>query len=94
MPPTVGDLQQFPLRPRELVLSFGYIGGTRFEIEYALKLGIPVQINWEHGTSQLIYQYPLRFMEQEHEFFLAWKEFFCKTNLEIEGKLSVAIDVE
>jgi hypothetical protein len=63
----------------------GYVGGTRFEIEYALKLGIPVQINWEHGISQLIYQYPLAFMEQEYEFFLAWKHFFCKTNLEIGG---------
>lgn len=63
----------------------GFIGGTRFEIEYALKLGIPVQINWEHGTSHLIYQYPLPFMEQEYEFFLAWRKFFCKTNLEIRG---------
>ena len=63
----------------------GYVGGTRFEIEYALKLGIPVQINWEYGTSQVIYQYPLPFMEQEHEFFLAWKQFFCNTNLEVGG---------
>ena len=56
----------------------GYIGGTRFEIEYALKLGVPVQVHWEHGISQIIYQYPLQFIEEKQGFFLAWEDFFHK----------------
>jgi len=63
----------------------GYIGGTRFEIEYALKLGIPVQIHWENEIPEIIYQYPFSFMEIEYAFFLSWQEFFCNTNLEIGG---------
>jgi len=62
-----------------------YTGGTRFEIEYALKLGIPVQIHLENGISELIYQYPFSFMEKEYAFFLSWEQFFYKTNLEISG---------
>ena len=31
----------------------GYTGGTRFEIEYAVSLNIPVQINWENGVVSL-----------------------------------------
>jgi hypothetical protein len=53
----------------------GYTGGTRFEIEYALKLGIPAQVRWEYGISQIIYQYPLPFIEEKQGFFLAREEF-------------------
>jgi hypothetical protein len=63
----------------------GFAGGTKFEIEYALKLRIPVQVHWENRKSETFYQYPLPFMEREHTFFLAWQEFFCKTNLETGG---------
>jgi hypothetical protein len=63
----------------------GFVGGTKFEIEYALKLRIPVQVHWENGISETFYQYPLPFMESQHTFFLAWEEFFCKTNLGIGG---------
>ena len=63
----------------------GFVGGTKFEIKYALKLNKPVQVQWENGISEIFYQYPLPFMEREHTFFLAWQEFFCKTNLEIGG---------
>ncbi len=42
----------------------GFMGGTRFEVCYALKLGIPVQVNWECGISQIIYQYPLPFIDE------------------------------
>ncbi len=60
----------------------GFVGGTKFEIEYALKLKKPVQLHWENAKSETFYQYPLPFMDS-HTFFLAWQEFFCKTNLEI-----------
>ena len=63
----------------------GFVGGTRFEIQYALKLRKPVQLHWENGKSETFYQYPLPFMKKEHPFFLAWQKFFCKTNLEIGG---------
>ncbi len=41
----------------------GYTGGTRFEIEYAVSLNIPVYVHWEKGVSQVIYQYFLPFFE-------------------------------
>lgn len=34
----------------------GYAGGTRLEIEYAIQLRIPVQVHWENGISQWIFQ--------------------------------------
>jgi len=63
----------------------GYIGGTRFEIEYALKLGIPVQVHWEYGVSHIVYQYSFPFIEERQELFLAWEDFFSRTNLEVGG---------
>ena len=62
----------------------GYAGGTRFEIEYAIKLGIPVQIHWGNGLSQWIFQYFLPFMERKQDFFLSWENFFCKTDLTVK----------
>ena len=61
------------------------MGGTRFEVCYALKLGIPAQVHWEYGISQIIYQYPLPFIEEKQGFFLAWEDFFSRTNLETRG---------
>ena len=63
----------------------GYTGGTRFEVEYALKRGIPVQVHWEYGLSQILYQYTFSFIETRQELFLSWQEFFHTTNLEIGG---------
>jgi len=63
----------------------GFTGGTRFEIEYAARLGIPVQIHWEAGGSHYLYQYPLPFIERKNQFYLAWEEFFHTTNLERKG---------
>ena len=63
----------------------GFTGGTRFEIEYAMKIGIPVQVHWEYGVSQILYQYAFSFIENRQELFLSWQEFFFKTNLEIGG---------
>ena len=61
----------------------GFVGGTKFEIEYALKLTIPVQVHWENGISETFYQYPLPFMEPQHLFFLAWQKYFCNTELRL-----------
>ena len=63
----------------------GFTGGTRFEIEYALKIGIPVQVHWENGLSYIVYQYTFSFIETRQELFLSWQEFFHTTNLEIGG---------
>jgi len=63
----------------------GYIGGTRFEVEYAIRLGIPVQVHWEYGVSQIFYQYSFSFIETRQELFLSWQKFFHTTNLEIGG---------
>ena len=49
----------------------GFIGGTRFEVEYAVSLGIPVQIHREKGLSQWIFQYSFPFFEGKKVFFLA-----------------------
>jgi hypothetical protein len=54
----------------------GYTGGTRFEIEYAVKLGIPVQVHLENGLSQWLSQYFSTFIGLNKLFFLAWQEFF------------------
>jgi hypothetical protein len=63
----------------------GFVGGTKFEVDYAVSMGIPVQVHWENGISETFYQYFFPFMHSEHAFFLSWQEFFCKTNLEIGG---------
>jgi len=63
----------------------GFTGGTRFEIEYAVRLGIPVQVHWEGGGSYSMYQYPIPFIAGEKEFSLAWEAFFHTTNLERKG---------
>ncbi len=56
----------------------GYTGGTRFEIEYAAKLIIPVKIHWEQGMEEIIYQYRLPLQPGEQVFSTAWQNFFCK----------------
>ena len=63
----------------------GLTGGTRFEVEYALKIGITVQVYWEYGVSRILYQYSFSFIETRQELFLSWQEFFRTTNLEIGG---------
>jgi hypothetical protein len=37
----------------------GFIGGTRFEVDYAVSMGIPVQVHWKNGISETFYQCPL-----------------------------------
>jgi len=66
----------------------GFTGGTRFEIEYAVRLGIPIQIHYEGGESYPMYQYPFSFIKGKQELFLAWEAFFQTTKLEIRGGTS------
>jgi len=57
------------LRHSDFLYAFisqdGLTEGTRFEVEYALKLGIPAQVHWEYGISQIIHKYPLPLIEEK-----------------------------
>ena len=64
----------------------GFIGGTRFEVDYAVSLGIPIQIHREKGTSQWIFQYSFEFLDEKEYFFLAWEGFFHKIRFELGGR--------
>jgi hypothetical protein len=66
----------------------GFVGGTKFEVEYAVSLGIPVQVCRENGPSRFIFQYSFPFFAEKQDFFLAWEGFFCRTNLEVKGARS------
>jgi hypothetical protein len=63
----------------------GFIGGTRFEVEYAVSLGIPVEIHRESGLSQWIFQYSFPFSDGKRAFLLSWEGFFHKIRLELGG---------
>jgi len=63
----------------------GFIGGTRFEVEYAVSLGIPIQVHWENGLSQWIFQYSFPFLDEKMDFFLAWEGFFHRIRFELGG---------
>ena len=62
-----------------------FIGGTRFEVEYAVSTGIPVQIHRENGLSQWIFQYSVPFWQEDRSFFLSWEGFFYKIRFELGG---------
>lgn len=57
----------------------GFTGGTRFEVTYARKIGKMVNLHWESGISEILYQYSFSFMDKEYSFFLDWQKFFCET---------------
>jgi hypothetical protein len=63
----------------------GFIGGTRFEVEYAESLGIPVRVHRENGLSQWIFQYSFEFLDEKRDFFLASEGFFHKIRFELGG---------
>ena len=63
----------------------GFIGGTRFEVEYATSIGIPVQLHYENGKSEWLFQYSLSFGGQKQTFFLAWEDFFHRIRFELGG---------
>ena len=57
----------------------GYTGGTRFEIEYALKINLPVMVHWEKSVSEIVYQRPLSLQPKEPALSFAWQNFFGET---------------
>ena len=63
----------------------GFIGGTRFEVEYAASIVIPVQVHYEKGNSEWIFQYSLAFSEGKQVFFLEWERFFHRIRFELGG---------
>lgn len=56
----------------------GYTGGTRFEIEYAIKIKTPVKIHWENGGEETIHQRQLPFPSDNNLSAAAWQDFFRK----------------
>ena len=56
----------------------GYTGGTRFEIEYATKIGVPAKVHWEQGKSEIIHQYTLPLRGNKVTFSKSWQDFFCE----------------
>lgn len=66
----------------------GYTGGTKIEIEYAIKRGIPIRIHWENGVSKWIYKQILPFKGECESFLLSWQDFFIKTDLGYRGVIS------
>lgn len=57
----------------------GCTGGTGFEVEYASRLGKPVELHWEKGLSEMIYQHVLPFEGTDQGFYFAWQDFFTVT---------------
>ena len=62
----------------------GLIGGTWFEVEYAERVGIPVQVHREKGLSQWIFQYSFPFLEEKGTFSWHGKGFSIKSVLRWE----------
>jgi hypothetical protein len=62
----------------------GFIGGTRFEVEYAVSIGIPVQVHRENGPSEWIFQFSFPFWEEKQAILLSWEEFFKEIRFELE----------
>ena len=56
----------------------GYSGGTRFEIEYAVKTRIPVKVHWEGRMDEIIYQNQLPFCSEKQFSATAWQNFFSE----------------
>ena len=57
----------------------GCTGGTGFEVEYASKIGRPVELHWEKGISEVLYQYVFSFEAPGTTFHLSWQHFFTVT---------------
>ena len=56
----------------------GFSGGTRFEIEYAAKLNIPVMVHYEQGAIEMFWQLCFPFMGHSDDYFTTdWQGFFA-----------------
>jgi hypothetical protein len=56
----------------------GYKGGTKFEVEYAIKLGKPVRVYTESKIAKTVYQPELFSVEEKTVFNPAWQHFFVE----------------
>ena len=63
----------------------GFVGGTRFEVDYAVSTGIPVQVHCENGFSEWIFQYSFPFWQEDRSFLLSWEAFFHRIRFELGG---------
>ena len=63
----------------------GFIGGTRFEVDYAVSRGIPVLLHFENGPTKWIFQYSFPFLGEKADFFLAWEGFFHRISFQLGG---------
>jgi hypothetical protein len=63
----------------------GFIGGTRFEVDYAVSRGTPVLLHFENGPTKWIFQYSFPFFDGKKNFFCHGKCFFIKFALSWEG---------
>lgn len=61
----------------------GFTGGTRFEVEYAASIGIPVLLHWGNGFSEWLFQYSLPFWQGKQGFLLSWEGFFHRIRPEL-----------
>ena len=67
----------------------GFIGGTRFEVEYAATIGIPVQVHSENGFSQWLFQYSFPFGTENRDFCCPGRGFFIESVLNWERQHEV-----
>ena len=61
----------------------GFIGGTRFEVGYAVSRGTPVLLHFENGPTKWIFQYSFPFWQEDRSFLLSWEKFFRKIRFEL-----------
>lgn len=57
----------------------GCTGGTGFEVKYASQIGKPVELHWENGFSEVLYQNALPLGAPGVSFHSAWQDFFTVT---------------
>jgi len=63
----------------------GFIGGTKFEVEYAVSLGTPVLLYFENGPTKWIFQYSFPFWQEDRSFLLSWEGFFHRISFQLGG---------
>lgn len=56
----------------------GLTGGTKYEVQYAKRLGKEIVLHWEDGKTQRIQQQVPLFVAQEQEYSAGWMNFFTE----------------
>jgi hypothetical protein len=57
----------------------GYAGGTKYEIEYAIKIGVPVKVHHERGKDEVFQQFTIPFGGMKESLLPNWQGFFVDT---------------